>query len=840
MCAKGVLTLVCAAGGMAVWPAAGAPREQVTFTAVPSAHALNNAGNTTLTATFNGADAGGPYEARRLLFSGQWTRNGANPSDPYTSVILVTPPGGTPFLVTPAPQETSGSDPLTVAVPAGAFGAPVSPVTTAGVWSFQFFQTSDWPSTDPDATWDTLTVTLDDEAAAVAPLSGGVVVSLPDAVIDNHPPVSYTINLPAGTTVNRVRARALITATTGQAINNVVFHVAPPAPGGGPRGFTFSGVGSSRFDEGVVGLAAEVDSGAGPWTVWLTPSSSDPGQDGLAHLSIVFDQAPPPPAVELTLVDGSFVSANVALAPAEIKWVTFDVPVAIDAALGSYLDIDAVGSVLTPSPFVSLGLYNSAGSRLRYDGTEDGTWQGEMSFGDGNRDGGLARIAFTGRDGALPAGRYYLAVSGSGQLLGSGAPFTPQANGAFASGNAVIRVRYGAHHSALPPGAFTDWGVVGVGQSRTHALTTTPYQVKWYRFEVPDFYSPATNRALEIDMVGSVSSQRSLAVYSAAGGPPLARTSTSFGFEALASFGPDNRPVGAGPQTFTGQDGSLAPGVYYIGVKMGPASLFLDDIVAENLATETGDFVVNLRTIDASLDTSGNTPPAAEDVTLAPGTTARSAVVSAAAPVKWYRFALPGHAADDGNSAAAGPYLDIDTSATSGVVTATDIGVYSAGGLRVGSDSLDGAGSYASMSFGDAAPQRASPGFGGVGGNGRDGPLPAGTYYAAVLGAAASFPATTFNVTASASAQSGTVTTTFATNITAPAACGPADMGGTGGVPGGDHALDNNDFVVFIDYFFGQNPLADVGRQGGVAPGEGLFDNNDFVVFIDYFFAGCP
>jgi hypothetical protein len=70
--------------------------------------------------------------------------------------------------------------------------------------------------------------------------------------------------------------------------------------------------------------------------------------------------------------------------------------------------------------------------------------------------------------------------------------------------------------------------------------------------------------------------------------------------------------------------------------------------------------------------------------------------------------------------------------------------------------------------------------------------------------------------------------------------CGDSDIGSQGGNGPGDGALDNNDFVVFIDYFFNANPIADVGSQGGVAPGDGAFDNNDFVVFIDAFFAGCP
>jgi hypothetical protein len=66
-----------------------------------------------------------------------------------------------------------------------------------------------------------------------------------------------------------------------------------------------------------------------------------------------------------------------------------------------------------------------------------------------------------------------------------------------------------------------------------------------------------------------------------------------------------------------------------------------------------------------------------------------------------------------------------------------------------------------------------------------------------------------------------------------------ADLGAQGGVAGHDGSLDNNDFVVFIDYFFNQNALADVGIQGGVAGHDNTWDNNDFVVYIDMFFAGC-
>ena len=69
-------------------------------------------------------------------------------------------------------------------------------------------------------------------------------------------------------------------------------------------------------------------------------------------------------------------------------------------------------------------------------------------------------------------------------------------------------------------------------------------------------------------------------------------------------------------------------------------------------------------------------------------------------------------------------------------------------------------------------------------------------------------------------------------------ACG-ADLGEQGGVQGADGALDNNDFIVFIGYFFDADPRADLGVQGGGPGSDGAFDNNDFIAFINLFFEGC-
>ncbi|MFT3683582.1 MAG: GC-type dockerin domain-anchored protein [Phycisphaerales bacterium] len=71
------------------------------------------------------------------------------------------------------------------------------------------------------------------------------------------------------------------------------------------------------------------------------------------------------------------------------------------------------------------------------------------------------------------------------------------------------------------------------------------------------------------------------------------------------------------------------------------------------------------------------------------------------------------------------------------------------------------------------------------------------------------------------------------------AKCGEADLGQQGGADGFDGALDNNDFIVFINKFFAMDPVADQGRQGGLQGNDGFYDNNDFIAFISNFFNGC-
>ncbi|MFT3686409.1 MAG: GC-type dockerin domain-anchored protein [Phycisphaerales bacterium] len=72
------------------------------------------------------------------------------------------------------------------------------------------------------------------------------------------------------------------------------------------------------------------------------------------------------------------------------------------------------------------------------------------------------------------------------------------------------------------------------------------------------------------------------------------------------------------------------------------------------------------------------------------------------------------------------------------------------------------------------------------------------------------------------------------------------DIGHAGGFEGADGLLDNNDFIVFINWFFGPptctpacpDSRADIGHSGGYPGADGQLNNNDYIAFITLYFAG--
>jgi hypothetical protein len=210
--------------------------------------------------------------------------------------------------------------------------------------------------------------------------------------------------------------------------------------------------------------------------------------------------------------------------------------------------------------------------------------------------------------------------------------------------------------------------------------------------------------------------------------------------------------------------------------------------------------------------------------------------------LQWFTFTTTVPAAPS-----SGFYVDLDTigTTTSGLVTDTEIAVYSSRGVKLAEDDDDGPDAWSMLSFGSplfrpsptlpATPPATTT---SLTRNGGDGQLPPGTYYVAHTNFNAVFDPV-FNVatpTATTIRQLNIRTNMFLVPPSSP--CGPADLGGEGGSEGFDSILDNNDFIVFINFFFGGDGRADLGSEGGAAGSDGLFDNNDFIVFIQEFFAG--
>ena len=83
----------------------------------------------------------------------------------------------------------------------------------------------------------------------------------------------------------------------------------------------------------------------------------------------------------------------------------------------------------------------------------------------------------------------------------------------------------------------------------------------------------------------------------------------------------------------------------------------------------------------------------------------------------------------------------------------TEIGLYRADGTLVASDDDDGSGLLSQLSFGASFPTRPPVGNGAAY-NGRDGNLPAGTYYLSVSGFNSTFGASCWGVTSTSTSRS--------------------------------------------------------------------------------------
>ncbi|CAG1010077.1 hypothetical protein PHYC_03792 [Phycisphaerales bacterium] len=158
-------------------------------------------------------------------------------------------------------------------------------------------------------------------------------------------------------------------------------------------------------------------------------------------------------------------------------------------------------------------------------------------------------------------------------------------------------------------------------------------------------------------------------------------------------------------------------------------------------------------------------PAVIEDLgSLPAGVTSRSGAIAAGGQVDWYQFTLA--------SAVQMSDLSFLNADTVGAGFDTELAVYDAAGNLMATDDDDAVGLQSALSFGSG--DATFPGTGGAVANGRDGNLPAGTYYVAVVGYNTTFGTTGWTIT-----TGGTATGSYTLNLGLGTASAIGDPSGT-------------------------------------------------------------
>ena len=766
-----VVALVAVAG--CAVSAYAAPRESVTFTAVDSNGRINDAANQSRTATFAGSDGGGAYVARFLTVSGSH-REINTATIQSEAAILITPPSGQPFICRPIITGVTG----TATIPAGAFVIPVSTFTTAGEWTFRFFELfDDGATTSVDGVWDTITFTLDDAAPVTGANPGpNQNITLTNLDVDGSDvaPTTTSFTVSGANQTGVVRISAVGTGRTADpALNSNVNPLSRArfqlvAPDGVTTSPIFqpwaTGTQSSSTAEATGGLTAPVPV-AGTWTLRMWDTGNFDGIDNTIQTMTVSFLDPPTAPTSTTLpalVDNTFVSSvNQPINAGEVKWFSFVVPTSISAAEFRGLDIDNEGSTVTDT---GMALYNANGTFIVLD-TVDGTdLLAAMSFGRGTRPAPGNGVAYNGRDGALSAGTHYLAVTSGTVTNNTTLPWGAQTTSTLA-GTINVNVRYVANTGGQPPTDAVQMTLTeGVWNTATKALPAGG--VSWFFFDLP---AMPTGSTLELDTEGSTLSpvnNTSMAMYRVSTGAVEDQDNDDgLGQTSALSYGPGGTTgsyTNAGVR-FNGRDGTAsglgAPSRYYVAVVGGdnvtaaPAT-FQPDFVTQPPTANSGTAQLRVRYFTAGAPS--ETPTATTINLVDGGAWATATATRGVSDIAWFTFTTP---AFDATGA-----LDIDVVGTNlAPLNDTDMALYTSTGTLIDSDDVDGPGDLSQLSYG--AGRRNSTGdaarFTGQDGTtaGTTGNVgPSTTYFLAVGPGTATTHATTFNTQPVTAANSGTIT----------------------------------------------------------------------------------
>ena len=564
--------------------------------------------------------------------------------------------------------------------------------------------------------------------------------------------------------------------------------------------------------------------------------------------------------------EGAWASATASMAENQVIWYTFTTPSSLTTT--GAVDIDTEGTSLFPLNDTDIGLYGPSGTLVDSDDNDGSGSLSLLSYGVGNRLASGDGVRYRGQDGTIGGTgsvgvgtQYYLAIAG-----GTAATHTSNFNTSNAGtnqGTVTARVRFWAANAPIDPTSVPSAELLTLVPGTTVSDTENIAigAVKWYSFNLPIEVSVFLNRALHIQTEGSftnpTANDTSLGLYRSDGTLRVNDFSDGTGLLAALTFGVDDLAAPGDGLALNGRDGLLASGTYYLAVTPGGAAFVNGAFEVSNTsATQSGDVTTSLLLVEEAV-TPSDTPPTSTDLftvgsAASPAETVRTETVNFTDPngAVWFRFSTLA-----GASSTTGFYMDIDTEGTapnsaltSGGLDDTELGLYTAGGFLVVEDGDDGTGFRSRLTLGDtdpirtitptpATPAQSAP----INGDGRDGTLPAGTYYVSLSTSSTTFGSSNFALTLPTTrTATGERLVNFRTNLPLTARCGPSDIASPGPVAGADGELTADDIIFFISAFTNGNlSVADIAGPGPSVGADGELTADDVILFINRFVAAC-
>jgi hypothetical protein len=457
--------------------------------------------------------------------------------------------------------------------------------TTVAIWSFgensgpyrinvRYFDTPiDLVTATPNIIGGTLAApTLNGQADITGT---GWAVNLP-----SHGNVIYNIGLGAGIAlpdntcaVMMFKTDQLLTALLPNATNQWVLS----KPTAGFVGTTTGEQGSDDNQDGGIEVPTEVFNGI------VNPADCG-GTGGPVVPAFRIDGqfvVTPPSTIDITPADG-LTTRNADVLPAGgVLWykITLNGP-ATDIDV-THFDIDTEGSAFD----LSMALYDAQGNLQGNPDTDDGeATNSQLTYGVPRRpsfvSGGDGR-QYDGRDGQLVAGVYYLGVAEAPVNFAGG--FVATGLTGTSTGAITLRIDTNVNGTpeapAVAPTPNFDFGVLQAGLGDSPSIAMAARDVIWYRFEVCGVSDPNGFVDISSHQVNPIVNAE-CAIFDAAGNFVLGDNASGNNANPQYSWGnvgprANYSGVPTDPQ-FTGANGALPAGVYYMGVCHDVAT-FLSD-----------------------------------------------------------------------------------------------------------------------------------------------------------------------------------------------------------------------------------------------------------------------